>query len=499
MFYSGGRAKKQNVNKIIGKKQTQPINDIKIDNRELDKKTNENNNKPELIKTIETIPSSNTDSIEYSKPKSRTRSRSRTRKEYNSMFISDEEEKEDDFTKHDNGEYETRDYVTTISHNNPILQYSYYFVDNELNYNLNDLDHEDIVDFEIIIYRINTNNNIPFLEFLLYYDKQFGKCTFPVYHKKRTSSQTLKMQFDSVLNKLFTTKHRYKGYKYDEITRKCYIFYEKYFDINYRPLLILLQEPYNWFWVCSTEIINNKQYVNIPIDESVTNIFSEHPQIMLLQENVHDIQAPVILYTGSNFCYTETMSKYGIRREPITSRYGPFYYFSDLRFSFRWGCYDYKNKNITTTTTRSIKNKPTPEGKKYSSGGLTRCAVFVGKMKTVFIDDDYDIDVINQYKHNKSTFENITGLKNTNYMEYLDKSNSFHSYDYSWTKKYNTIYNGSYMINNKLQDKYNDYKLIKPFWCLYDYKLFEQLSYYCIDTSNIPDSYDMLFENYTIL
>ena len=63
MFYSGGRAKKQNVNKIIGKKQTQPINDIKIDNRELDKKSTENNNKPELIKTIETIPSSNTGSI----------------------------------------------------------------------------------------------------------------------------------------------------------------------------------------------------------------------------------------------------------------------------------------------------------------------------------------------------------------------------------------------------------------------------------------------------
>ena len=35
---------------------------------------------------------------------------------------------------------------------------------------------------------------------------------------------------------------------------------------------------------------------------------------------------------------------------------------------------------------------------------------------------------------------------------------------------HNTIYNGSYMINNKLQDKYNDYQLIKPFWCLYDYK-----------------------------
>jgi hypothetical protein len=514
MFHSGGKVKKHNVNKIIGKKPAQPINDLKIDKDNQDISSSNNiHSSHVLTSNITPVSKSNTDLIERSRH--RKRSRSRTRKEFNSVFNSNSDDDGDGDGEDDNasvftneGKYnsednddKTRDYVTTVSHNKPILQYSYSFVDNELEYNLSALDDEDIVDFEIVIYRINTNNNIPFLEFLLYYDKQFGKCTFPVYHKKRTSSQTLKMQIDNMLNQLFTTKYRYKGYIYDEITQKCYIFYEKYFDINYKPFLVLLQEAHNWFWVCSTEIINNRQYVNIPIDDSVTSMFSEHPQIMLLQEHFQDIEAPTILYTGANFCYTETLSKYGLRREPITSRYGPFYYFSDFRFSFRWGCYDYKNKNIMITPTSPNNDN---EGKKYSSGGLTRYAVFPGKMKTVFIDDEYDIDVINQYKHNKSTFENVSIPKNTNYMEYLDKSSSFHSYDYSWAKEYNTIYNGSYVLDNKkLQHrgsgKHTDYELIKPFWCIYDYKQFEQLTYYCVDTSKIPESYDLLYENYTIL
>lgn len=515
MFHSGGKTKKHNVNKIIGRNQTQPINKLKIDNDESDSNIgihNKHNLTNHITDTDVSIP--NSDLIKNTRH--RKRSRSRTRQEINSVFNSNsDDDNENVFTNEDknysddneDNDDTPRDYITTDSRNKPILQYSYSFIDNELEYDLTELDDEDIIDFEIVIYRINTNNNIPFLEFLLYYNKQFGKCTFPVYNKKRTSSQTLKMQLDSMLNQLFTTKYRYKGYIYDEITQKCYIFYEKYFDINYKPFLVLLQEPHNWFWVCSTEIMNNKQYVNIPIDDSVTTMFSEHPQIMLLQEHFQDIEVPTILYTGANFCYTETMSKYGLRREPITSRYGPFYYFTDFRFSFRWGCYNYKNKNILKTSSlydKYIHSNTDNEGKKYSSGGLTRYAVFPGKMKTVFIDDDYDIDIINQYKHNKTTFENISIPKNINYMEYLDKSSSFHSYDYSWAKNYNSIYNGFYSIeNNKSQHrgpgKHNDYDSIKPFWCIYDYKQFEQLTYYCIDTSKIPDSYDLLYENYTIL
>ena len=85
------------------------------------------------------------------------------------------------------------------------------------------------------------------------------------------------------------------------------------------------------------------------------------------------------------------MAKFGLRRESITSRYGPFYYFTNLDYSFRWGCYDYKNtilpkhvggadKNASITT-----DAGSNKGVKHSSGGgITRYAVFTGKMKSCF-------------------------------------------------------------------------------------------------------------------
>ena len=98
-------------------------------------------------------------------------------------------------------------------------------------------------------------------------------------------------------------------------------------------------------------------------------------------------------------------------------------------------------------------------------------------------------------------FENISIPNDTNYIEYLDKSPSFHSYDYSWTKDYDTIYNGLYTFDeNKITNKMSsEYNTIPPFWCKYNYNQFEQLTYYCVDTSNIPVTYDSLFRNYVVL
>ena len=375
-----------------------------------------------------------------------------------------------------------------------ILNYNYSFVDNELDYKLTDLEDDGISDFEFVIYRINTKNKIPFLEFLLHYNSEM--CKFLEFKKSKRSNETLKSELDDIIKKLFTTKFRYKGYMYDETTNKYYVFYEIYFNMDYKPYFVSLKEKENWFWVCSTEIINNNSYMNITIEQNLIDMFNNHPQIMVLQRDTENIEMPVVLYTGANFCYTETMSKFGLLREPITSRYGPFYYFTDLLHSFRWGCYDYKNAIILNDLDSKRK-----DGGKYTSGGITRYAVFAGKMKTVFIDDPYDNVLLTKYKENKTLFENISVPKDANYIEYLDKSPSFHSYDYSWTNEFDTIYNGLYTLDqNKVKKNVSsEYSTIIPFWCKYNYNQFEQLTYYCVDTSNIPVTYDSLFRNYVVL
>lgn len=498
MFYSGGKAKKHNVNKMFGDYTKKKIvHELESDNKETDNKED---------KQVES-------------DRSRSRSRSRTQdidSSDSSESIYDGDDMNESILTTESREYpesdETTGYMTTVSQRSrdySDIKYKYPFVTDELYYHLTEIEEQ--VEFELIIYRINTKNKTPFLEFLLHCRDK--KCSFPGYHQPRNSSETLKTQIENVMMQLFTTKYRYNGYFYDDITNKYYILYEKYFDVDYLPYFVSLTEKDTWVWVCGTEIVNDKRYVNIPMDESVVELFLQYPHIMMLQylDTSENIELPVVLYTGSNFCYTETMAKFGLRRESITSRYGPFYYFTNLDYSFRWGCYDYKNMILPKHVgggggggSGGGGSGTSNKGAKHSDGGgITRYAVFTGKMKTCFLDDAYDYEHIRQYKSNKMLFENVSISEDTNYLEYLDKSSSFHSYDYSWTRDYTTIYNGLYRLQRTEKEtkskKTTEYKHIIPFWCLYDHLQFEQLSYYYVDISSIPDRYDTSFADYKIL
>ena len=492
MFYSGGKARKQNVNRMFGDYTKKKIvHEIEIEREKENNESDHNDDHP------------------VESPRSQSQSQSRSRSRSQNL---DNDKSESIFTEsldyHENDE--TTGYVTTVSQHSRdyAIKYKYPFVTDELYYHLTEIDEQP--EFELVIYRINTKNRTPFLEFLLHcHDK---KCSFPGYRRQRKSSETLKTQLDNVMNQLFTTKYRYNGYFYDDISNKYYIFYEKYFDLHYLPYFVSLTDKDNWVWVCGTEIINDKRYVNIPIDEAVIELFMQYPHIMMLQylETSENIELPVVLYTGSNFCYTETMAKFGLRRESITSRYGPFYYFTNLDYSFRWGCYDYKNMILPKhggggdgSGGGGDGGDRSNKGTKHSDGGgITRYAVFTGKMKTCFLDDEYDYEHIKRYKSNKMLFENVSISKDANYLEYLDKSSSLHSYDYSWTSDYDTIYNGLYKLKQPDKEskstKTSEYNNIIPFWCLYDYLQFEQLTYYYVDTSSIPDTYDTLFADYKI-
>jgi hypothetical protein len=110
---------------------------------------------------------------------------------------------------------------------------------------------------------------------------------------------------------------------------------------------------------------------------------------------------------------------------------------------------------------------------------------------------------VKKYKLKKSLFEYRIGSAGTatasaGYSEYLDKTSSLHSYDYSWTSEYDTIYNGFYEFKEKHRQT-NTNKTIMPVWCIYNHRNFEPLTYYQIDTKDIPATYDYEFRDYRIL
>jgi hypothetical protein len=134
----------------------------------------------------------------------------------------------------------------------------------------------------------------------------------------------------------------------------------------------------------------------------------------------------------------------------------------------------------------SSKSMKTHEGEKHKIGGLSRYAVFMKRTKSVYIDDPYDTENAKKYKVKKMLFENNTSTS----LAYLDKLASLHSYDYSWTNEYDTIYNGLYITKSSV---------ISPIWCVYNYHQFEPLTYYCVNTSHLPEKYDYTFQDYSIL
>lgn len=401
---------------------------------------------------------------------------------------------------------DTNDYITTRgSINTDDHSYHYSFIKEELDYDIEEFSdqHPDIKEYSVVIYQINTSNKTPFLEFLFYYDKTDKKqCRLPYFHHK--AKQNIRKESDGIMDKLFTSKYRFKGFFHDDTTNSCFIFYEKYYDVSTslkrrQHALITLQKSHNWFWVCTTEIIYQRKYMNIPLDNDAIDFFLAYPTVGILQATlpredsrtstssggnhrfytVH-IEAPTILYYGSTFCYAKNTALYGLKREPIIARYGPFYYFTTLEQSFFWACYN----NTTNNQSKTIHKRET------GNGGIARYAVFTKRMKTAFIDDEYDQEIVRKYTDRKNMFETkINEYRQNQEIYQAGVYDSIYSYDYTWTESYDTIYNGYYNVN----------KILRPIWCVCDHNNFELLSYYEVETDKVPAHYDHEYSDYTII
>jgi hypothetical protein len=395
--------------------------------------------------------------------------------------------------------------VATLGTTNSQEQHHYYaFADNELEYQLDEFaeSHPDVKEYKLVIYQINANPNTPpFLEFLLYHskidhtDNHLSVCQFPYYQHHQKLH--IRNETDAIMNKLFTRKYRYKGYFYRE-DQECYVFYEVRY-VNKHPELLSLRD--HWHWVTTPEIIYYQKYVNLPIDVGIVDLFHIYPTIGILQSTTvvrerrnrrafayTHIELPTILYYGSDICYAENTARYGLKREPIVSRYGPFYYFTTLEKSFYWACYHFP-------TSHQTKDADSKKIRKSVNGGISRYAVFTKRMKTVFVDDDFDVDDVKKFVERKNVFQPKINEHRNNQEEYSSGDyDSVYSYGYEWTENYDTIYNGYYHINAPLL----------PVWCVCDHNNFTLLSYYEVKmvdgaSSLLPALYDSEFTKYNIL
>ena len=128
------------------------------------------------------------------------------------------------------------------------------------------------------------------------------------------------------------------------------------------------------------------------------------------------IETPGVFYNGNNKNMTKYNAILSLNKSPTESRYGPYYYFTDLHTSMKYACYDADDKK------REDKD----------GAGIVRFIVFHGKMKMFMKTDKIDDSKMATY-----IFERYPVEK---------KTCQFRDNDCIWTEGYNSAYNGYHNI-----------------------------------------------------
>lgn len=361
---------------------------------------------------------------------------------------------------------------------------------------------------ELCIYHINKMSYKPFLEFMLYKTSE-DNFYFPNYIQPRDKYDILdKASF--LLDSLFDTKCEFKG----RIVESSIMNNVKSAQINDRIILLYeLKEKDNsmkrmknedkFWWATVSEIYNFRKILFYDISNSVIDVFLSYPQMIQIYYKDSLVETPMVVFNGNNSNIAKYNAIFSLNKSNNESRYGPFYYFTDLYNSMKYACYNLKTE-------------------KYDKGGLVRFIIFPGKMKMFLQQNKPDKSEMAKYIYNKIPIEKYTA--------------QFRDNDCKWTDSYNTAYNGSYNIKiNSKEDKsehseqseqdddyeiYNSASSSSEFnssymgdkridedndtyhlgmrICIDEYIFQTPLSYYYIDTINIPDNYEYSFKNYKI-
>lgn len=398
-------------------------------------------------------------------------------------------------------------------------------------YSMNTPSDSGEITVELCIYYINNTAYKPFLEFLLYKSKDDDTLYFPNFTQKLSQYDLLE-NVSLLLSSLFeNNKFMFKGRIVESenmnkiqsayINKRVILLYElkeKEYDIK----RLKKDDPLWWATVC--EIFNFRKLLFYDISDTVIDIFLCYTQMIKLFYKNSLVETPMVVFNGSNTHNTRYNAIFSMNKSSNESRYGPFYYFTDLYSSMKYSCYD----------------KETHE--KYKKGGLVKFIIYPGKIKMFLKKDKPDRSKMAKYIYSKHPIERVTS--------------QFRDNDCLWTEHYNSAYNGRYTINmSESQSTKNEYdsedndlmhtydiptdisknshthgdsrnkkhtendsdseneknnvvsskdKKEKKYHlamriCIDDYIFQTPLSYYFIDTTNIPKKYEIDFKKYKIV
>ena len=394
-----------------------------------------------------------------------------------------------------------------------------------------DMNERDIL-VEFLIYYINTSSYKPFLEFMLYKssdEKDNNKLYFPNFSHDVTSS-TIVENSSLLLDNIFGNDScEFKGRIIESPTmnpvKSAYINNRVIllYNLKKKSDTVFRYTSSDLFWWCTvSELLNYRKVLFYDISDTVTDVFIAYPEALKLYHKQSLVETPIVAFNGSDKKNAKYNAVFSIRKSNNESRYGPYYYFTDLYNAMRYACY----------------NNETRE--KYDLGGLVRFVIFPGKMKMFLKKNKPDRSEMAKFICEKYPIEK--------------KTIQFRDNDCTWTEEYNSSYNGKYefAINSQIDsylsensdnnetnkkslnysgsvndssgvadyipDQYSsssssssssdiisDVKYTENIYylamriCIREYNFQTPLSYYYIDTVDIPNNYEYDFKKYKII
>ena len=370
---------------------------------------------------------------------------------------------------------------------------------------------------EMCIYHINMNSHKPFLEFMLYKSNDNNIMYFPNFIYDNTNDSILEKSeiiLENILNEQGLCEFKGRIGR-SEIENDIE-------DANIDNRIILLFELKSrdnsvvhntnnqpFWWATVSEIFNYKKLLFYEISNTVTDVFMSCVDMIKIYYKKSLIETPGVFYYGNNRNITNYNAIFSLNKAPSDSRYGPYYYFTDLHTSMKYACYDSDKRK-----------RDSKEG-----AGIVRFIVFHGKMKMFMKSDKVDDSKMASYIFERYPVEKKTG--------------QFRDNDCVWTEAYNSAYNGYYNIQyytRETGEKYNNGDewnqdnitdlsedddfleqetyvktkkkrvtiILAIRLCIDEYSFQTPLSYHYIDIDgengeNIPEVYDYNFTKYKII
>jgi len=304
----------------------------------------------------------------------------------------------------------------------PIIQNNYYYKGkNILKKNIN-LYSSKYSNVNICAYNINNDSIFPFQRFLLE-NSIDEKLKFPNFKNIKTFNFEELVSYAKVF--LFGLLKINDYDKFDEIIlldgyldndndNDLYIF----FDITL--LNIKLDDTYknnNLFLILLDEILNQKHFCNIKINENVTDLFVINTELnFLIDENNNNYEIPVVGFVSKPKNLTNFTYVFGESFKDKNNLFGPYFYFTNFTNSFR-----------------------------HYGESIIRFALFLGTTKYI---ENYKNDPNDNSEIKDDKLHDDYINKNT---EYLTVKIS--DYDSKWTELYDSVYVGSIELDDETKLK----------------------------------------------